>query len=121
MSNHKIHKYKLVNLQRDKKKEPYLVYKCMLPGCSHYLRLDLADNREALCNKCNSIFVLARNVIYSNGRHTPTVKPICAACKDPNRGYARTKGVKAIPVENKEVVDKSIDDLMNSILPKELM
>lgn len=120
MADHKIHRYRLVNLTRDPKKAKFLVYKCNLPDCSHYVRIDLAHNKAALCNKCDEPFILANSIIYANGRERPVVKPICAACKDPNRGYAKTKGVKVVPVEKKETLIKDIDDLINSIIPEGL-
>ena len=81
------HKYKYVNLTRNPKKEPYHVYKCVLPNCSHYIRMELIDGKEAMCYKCDDIFTIrearikkgkqiyvklhCENCVQNSGRRTP--------------------------------------------------
>ena len=52
-----IHKYKRVNLGRDKK---YHVLRCTLPHCTHYIDKELALNREALCAICEEKMIITR-------------------------------------------------------------
>lgn len=73
-----IHKYKLKDLNRDLKKGPYYVYICILPDCSHYLREELIDDKQALCHRCEESFIIRKGYIRQ-GNHR-VVKPICQDC-----------------------------------------
>ena len=75
MTNHKIHKYKKVNLAKSKAK-PYIVYRCMLPNCSHYVTEKMVLGRISLCWSCNHPFVIGAF----------RAKPICFNCKDQKKG-----------------------------------
>lgn len=55
-----IHQYKRVNLGRDR---PYLVYKCVKPGCSTYLRPELLEGKFAECPRCDSTFIVERHML----------------------------------------------------------
>lgn len=59
MSKHPIHRY-----QRKKTKGGTVLYRCNLPGCTHYLRSIFIDNQESLCNECGDKFVIAGNEKY---------------------------------------------------------
>ena len=49
-----LHQYKKVKLSHDYKPGPaYYVYRCMLPTCTHYLRLELIEGRECQCARCH--------------------------------------------------------------------
>lgn len=51
-----IHKYlRVIN----DKKEGYIVYKCVVPGCTHYQRRELLLGNEAICWVCNLGMVLS--------------------------------------------------------------
>ena len=64
-SNH-IHKYERVRLGRG----GYKVFKCMLPGCPHYIRKELVVARESLCWRCNEPMILSvRDVEYKRPHH----------------------------------------------------
>lgn len=61
---HKIHRY--IRRQHGWKKdgqgkrtnEPYIIFKCILPSCNHFIGAELAELREALCNFCTTTFRL---------------------------------------------------------------
>jgi len=50
-----IHKY-----QRVKFKSGYTIYRCMQPGCSHFVREELILNREAICWRCGGVFIITQ-------------------------------------------------------------
>jgi hypothetical protein len=55
-------------------------YKCMLPGCPHYLPLaTLAVGRESLCwgTECNHLVIITREDVTREVR-----KPMCSDCKE---------------------------------------
>jgi hypothetical protein len=66
---HKVHKYVRVRLGS----KNYIVMKCLLPNCPHYIRLELALGRICICWRCNLEFVL-------NQKHLKLKKPHCDAC-----------------------------------------
>lgn len=72
LPNH-IHKYKRVNLTRDPKKKPYIVFACEQPGCSTYYTELLIIGQLAECWRCGDPFVIDK---VSAGH----VKPHCSAC-----------------------------------------
>jgi len=103
-----IHKYKLKDLARKKDTAPYLVYVCTKQLCSHHIRIDLVDGKLAECNRCEEPFVMKLSKLKHGERIV--VKPHCDDCtKTPERFK-----------DKKEKIVSSIDDLMNSILPKGL-
>lgn len=66
-SNH-LHKYKKVDLARKKGKEKFLVYKCQVPTCSHYIPLSLAEGRVCECNRCGGVMLITKTTLQrSNG------------------------------------------------------
>ena len=73
VNSHGIHKYQRRNLTRNKDKEPYFVYACVLPGCTSYIRCELALGKECLCNVCSLPFVLDRRSVIEK-------KPHCDNC-----------------------------------------
>jgi hypothetical protein len=76
-ANH-LHRYKKVNLSRDKDKK-YLVYKCVKPLCSHYLPIHLAEGKECECNICYNIMVITKETLTHSGG-TPAARPRCDNC-----------------------------------------
>jgi len=78
MNNH-LHKYRKVNLTRDKKKEPFLVYKCVKPNCTHYIRMDVAEGLMCECNVCGDAMVITKEVLTHSGKK-PMAKPRCINC-----------------------------------------
>lgn len=74
--NH-IHRYKKVNLSRDK--EPYEVYKCIKPACTHYVPLDLAEGKLCECNRCGEPMLITKNTLHGSSNRAMT-KPHCNSC-----------------------------------------
>lgn len=48
-----IHKYKRIRF-----KSGHTIFRCMLPGCSHFIREELLQGREAICWKCKKAFII---------------------------------------------------------------
>jgi hypothetical protein len=108
MATKHLHKYKLRDLARKKDTPPYLVYVCTKQDCSHHIRIDLVDGKEAECNRCGDIFIMKLSKLKHGDR--VIVRPHCDNCtKTPGRVKVK-----------KESISSSIDELMSSILPKEL-
>lgn len=72
-SRHHIHRYKKVDISVKKGKE-YIVFKCTLPDCSHYVPEGIAEGRESICNYCENRFILTKKSMQR-------VKPHCG-CKN---------------------------------------
>jgi len=66
--NH-LHKYKRTKLG-DK---GYIVFRCMVPGCNHYMRKELFVGTLCRCWRCEEPMVI-------NSYMLRLVKPHCAAC-----------------------------------------
>lgn len=60
MSSH-THKY-----QRAKLGPKYLIYRCMLPGCSHYVPANLVVGRECICWNCGDSFYIKKGHIQKS-------------------------------------------------------
>jgi len=61
-------------------KNNYIVFKCNLAGCDHYVRRELAEGKVCECNRCGEPMVL-------NKAAMELAKPHCAKCvvkKDKN-------------------------------------
>lgn len=83
--NH-IHKYYRVILKKRSKGnvptgEDYVVYKCGLSGCGHYIARKLAVNRESICWECGEKFTL-------NLKALRLKKPRCPNCTNKNKEKA---------------------------------
>lgn len=66
VENH-IHKY-----QREKLGK-LVIYRCMVPGCSHYVHKNLAVNRISICWYCDTPFVMTKKSVKLK-------KPHCQNC-----------------------------------------
>jgi formylmethanofuran dehydrogenase subunit E len=53
--NH-LHKYKRINIGTNGKE--FLVFKCIQPTCTHYIRMDMAEGKLCECNRCGEPLVL---------------------------------------------------------------
>jgi len=108
MANKHLHKYRLKDLARKKDTPPYHVYICVKQDCTHHIRIDLVDGKAAECNRCGEPFIMKLAKLKHGDRII--VRPHCEECtKSPDK-------VK----EKKEKVKNSIDELMDSLLPKGL-
>ena len=65
-----IHKYRKVLWGKQKT----IVWRCMLPGCSHYVHDEMVRNRKSLCSLCNAPFVM-------NPDKMRRIKPRCDRCQ----------------------------------------
>lgn len=57
---HKIHKYQRVEAKNEGKSA---VYRCVLPGCKHYLREEFIVGQIALCYECNNEFEITKAIL----------------------------------------------------------
>lgn len=74
------HKYKRILLG----KNDYYVYRCMIPGCNHYIQMEAAVGRETICwgvapDCLGKLFITEKNI------ELKTVHPICEKCKEYKR------------------------------------
>ena len=51
----------------------YKIFKCMVPGCTHYIDVKMGEGRICECNRCHKPFVLDR-------RAMKLAKPHCLDC-----------------------------------------
>jgi hypothetical protein len=66
-----VHKYKRTNIGRVKE---YLVYKCELPGCTHYTPVEMVIGKTTKCCICDKPYeIKAADIQY--------VRIACDACK----------------------------------------
>ena len=85
-----VHKY-----ERGKLGPTHEIYKCMLPDCTHYIGLSLAENKLSLCwGDCGNAVMMDHNMVYTD----KTKRPICDECKELKR--KRRRLLESIPVEN---------------------
>jgi len=70
MTKH-IHKY----LRQTLGHKGYIIYKCILPNCSHFLAEKLVLGRQAICWRCDNSFIITKF-------HK---KPHCESCVKGNR------------------------------------
>ena len=63
------HKYKRVKWGPKKT----LIYRCMLPGCRHYLAAQFIEGKTAVCWKCGGIFIVTSQSLRR-------VKLVCHEC-----------------------------------------
>jgi hypothetical protein len=73
-TNH-IHKYERVEVG----KKGWVVYKCVLPGCSHYLPVaNLMIGKESLCHG-----ICEGTTIYTQDDYNQKLKrPMCESCRE---------------------------------------
>lgn len=64
-----LHRYKRKKLGKNN----YVVFKCTLAGCSHYIRKELAEGQVCECNRCFEPMVLDKASMQ-------LAKPHCAKC-----------------------------------------
>lgn len=65
-----IHKYMKVEWGKNKT----LVWRCMIPGCPHYVHEEMARNRHSLCWECGGPFVMTLEKMLRR-------KPKCDNCQ----------------------------------------
>lgn len=70
MTKPHIHQYKRLDIGKDKE---YIVFKCALPNCAHYLAPYLVVGRESLCPRCEESFII-------ENKHLQLAQPHCDNC-----------------------------------------
>src|SRR5215203_2315190 len=86
-----LHKYKKVNIGTDG--TVYYVYRCMVPTCTHYTPVHLAENKLCACNRCGDPMLFTKVVLNGSSGKAMT-KPHCPDCVKPRKD--KTKDVAAI-------------------------
>lgn len=109
MANKHLHKYRLKNLTRDRKKDPYFVYICIKQDCSHHIRVEMSDGKQSECNRCGYPFIM-KLAKLKHGDSRVMVRPHCDDC---TRTPEKLK-------KRRDKIEGSIDELMRSILPEGL-
>ena len=93
-----LHKYKRFNIGASGKE--YLVFRCMMPGCTHYVPVEQALGRPCVCNRCNEPMILNKESVKLS-------KPHCANCVE---RIIAGEPVKAIVVDVEAFLkDKGIE------------
>lgn len=95
MGRKHVHKYQRVDIGRkngpnDRKK--FIVFKCVLPDCTHYVEEALAEGKFCVCNRCNGLMTLTKAAMQ-------LAKPHCPDC---------TKRKKQLPDLGDLLKDKGI-------------
>lgn len=62
-TKHEVHQYKRVNLEKS------IVYRCVIPGCSHYVRKAFIINRIAVCPYCGKNYVITPKIAQLKTLH----------------------------------------------------
>jgi hypothetical protein len=65
------HKYELTEFGN----KGYLVYKCILTDCPHFIPQKLALGRLSLCHGCDNEVMITRNMIWEKRK-----RPMCERC-----------------------------------------
>ncbi len=82
MTEKHIHKYVRKVIGR----KGFTVYQCVKPGCSHFIRMELVEGREAECWRCGRQMVMTKKA-------STLKKPHCAECTREATGAAGQWGV----------------------------
>jgi len=94
------HKY-----ERIERKSDHVVYKCMLPGCPHFLPYEeLAIGRISLCWGCGAEVELDREMVMHNHRK----RPKCQKCIDERK--ERILALRTIPMEDELEEEESYEE-----------
>lgn len=88
------HKY-----QREIFNSGYIVYRCILPDCSHYLNYKLALGHRTICHGCGVEFIIGKTITARKGKYQPK----CPTC------------VKKHPLAKKEEVTSFVSSLVGKI------
>lgn len=67
--NKHLHKYKRKMLGGN----GYTVYACIEPACSHYVRIELVENKLCACNRCGNAMIMTKKAMT-------LAKPHCEDC-----------------------------------------
>lgn len=88
------------------RKSKYEVLRCTLPDCSHFIQIELAVGKEALCPRCDKPFILDGEAIKLKTPH----------CIDCTKEYNYVKRGKPKSQEiSVEDVAKRLDDILGNL------
>lgn len=90
-----IHKYKRAELGNN----GYVIYRCMLPNCSHYLAQHLAVGRSSICWKCGDEFTMTMTSVKRS-------KPKCLECIAELGKIVGRPGKKQVEAPPPELLEK---------------
>lgn len=74
-SAHKYQRVELKSRQKGSRGEPYTIFRCMIPGCTHYVPRDLVIGNMSICWRCGQEFQMTAASTYLK-------KPHCSACTE---------------------------------------
>ena len=74
-----LHKFKKVDLARKPGKDPYLVYKCQVPFCNHYVPLHLSEGKVCECSRCHQPMVITKATL-TKSKGGALLFPHCEDC-----------------------------------------
>ena len=66
-----LHRYKRAKLGKNN----YIIYKCMVPSCTHYIGRDLVEGNLCACNRCGEPMVMDKFAMS-------LAKPHCHSCTE---------------------------------------
>lgn len=74
MARKHVHKYKKVDIGRKngpKDHKHFVVFKCILADCTHYIEWRLAEGKFCICNRCGNLMVLTKAAMNLTLPHCP--------------------------------------------------
>lgn len=86
-----------------------VIWKCSLPGCSHYLHVEFILGKACVCFKCGKDFIMTTPKLLRQ-------KPKCDSCQHasgqgPKKGDKRPQKQPSIP----DLSSVNIDDLLENL------
>jgi hypothetical protein len=96
--NH-VHRYEKTKLG---KKKDYIIFRCVLPGCSHFVLPETLKGRECECFICHKTFILGP-------LSKLTTRPHCSDCRlKPSSTSPKVRAIRkeTIPAAESELLDK---------------
>lgn len=57
---------------RQEKGKPYFIFKCQIPGCTHFKPRDLVIGDESVCWRCGGTFQMTYASTYLKKPHCPS-------------------------------------------------
>ena len=99
--NHKVHMYERVPRTNLKKE---IIYRCILPGCSHWIRQSLLFNRKAICPRCNHVFIVSKAM-------SKLKKPHCEDCTKTQHVRIKESEIEIFH-QSQDDIDREMDELI---------
>jgi hypothetical protein len=94
------HKYLRIKWKRTKRSDPYVIFKCQLPGCSSYKDAYAVVGDQCVCWKCGESFQMTRASVQ-------LARPHCVSCTGPsNRFKSHAKELSIIEANLDKLLEK---------------